>query len=316
MSLLKPASLVAMTMIASSGAAQPASVKPMSTKACPARLAPDMPGFDRDGPPLIERFDLSYSARADGNVEVDLASKTSGGELLFIGSEHVSTPDPALFDYLESAVRRVKPSAVFVEVDDVSYLSNLPTDKERVIKTRGEPSYLGFIARQANIPVLPLEPPRGELLKRLRRQFSADDVALAFVLREVQIMRDRRHLYGEALEVQAARVLLEQEKLAKQANRPLAIRNILQLTQAVNRRWSGLDWRQVPAEWFNPFLSSSKTGSIFINALVAEEMAIRDRHALTLLLGQVALGKRVIALAGRSHAQTQLQALNCLMKGR
>ncbi len=309
------ASLAAAWTIASPGAAQQPAFRP-SLQKCPPRSAVNIPALPVSSAPLADQFDLSYSTRSDGIMEVSLTSKTGGGSLLFVGVAHVSSPDAKIFDYLETTVSNSKPSAIYLEVADVSYLSKLPLDKSQVIRTRGEPSYLGFIARQANIPVLPMEPDPAQLLTRLGSRYGADDISLAFVLRDVQIARDRRRLYGETLEDQARRALQSQGELTKSTGNQSSLNNVLQLTQAVNQRWHGLDWRQVPAEWFNPMLNSNDTGSIFINSLFKEEMLIRDQHALNVLLSQALHGERVIALAGRSHAEMQLQTLNCLMAQR
>lgn len=281
--------------------------------ACPAAPATPPAGFERGGLSAVQRFDLSYSTLPSGLVEVRLIAKSGGGGLLFIGSDHITPPDPELFAYLENLFARENPSEAYIEVADVSYLEALPSDKEQVIRTRGEPSYLGFIARAAGVPVLPLEPQPAALFAEVQLDFPADQIALAHVLREVQIARDRRGVFGEALEAVASRAIAEQRELVRAAGKTLPIAHILDLTLAVNRLWPGLDWRQVPAQWSNPLLAPAATGSRFVNAVFAAEKAIRDRHALRLLLDRVAAGEKVVALAGRTHAETHLQSLTCLM---
>lgn len=263
--------------------------------------------------PAVQRFDLAYSTPNPDVIEVRLASKASGGTLLFIGSKHITPPDPGLFAYLEGAFARENPTESYIEVSDTSYLQALPSEKEDVIRTRGEPSYLGYVARHRQVPVLPLEPKASTLFEAIRQRFSADEIALAHILREVQIARDRRRLFGEALEGVAARSIVERSEVARGAGKELSFKNILGLTQATDRLWPGLDWRQVPAEWSNPLLESSATGSRFVNSVFREEKTVRDRHVLRLLLSRVAAGQRVIALAGRTHAQSHLEALSCLM---
>jgi len=307
---------VAVGAIASSGVAQQTAFRP-SLEKCPAQpAAANIPSLKLLGPLATDKFDLEYATLFSGVMEVKFTPKNGNGTLLFIGVEHVISPNQDLFNYLENSVSSVKPDEIFVEVDDTSYLAKLSSDKTRIIQTRGEPSYMGFIARQANIPVLPLDPQPRNLFENLRKSFSANDIGIAFVLREIELARDRRHLFGEALEREASPALAEQHRISKESGDNFAVVNIFQLTRAVDSRWRGLDWRQVPAEWFNPLLKSDFTDSKFVNTIFTEEMAIRDRHALDLLLAQVILGKRVIALAGRSHAESHLQTLNCSMAGR
>lgn len=270
-------------------------------------------GFEANSLPAIQRFDLSYSRPNDTLFELRLVSKVTGGSLLFVGTDHIVPPAPDLFTYLEGVVTREKPSEAYIEVDDVTYLERLPSDRDSVIRTRGEPSYLGFIARQSGVPVRPLELDEHSLFTRVAGNLPPDEVALAHVLRDVQIARDRQHQFGEALEIVASQSIVAQRKLLPDTVKARFPSNILGLTLAVNRHWPGLDWRQVPAEWANPLLTSQATGSRFVNAVFAKEKAIRDQHSLYLLLSRVAAGQRVVALAGRTHAETLLATLSCLM---
>lgn len=262
------------------------------------------------------RFDLTQSRPSPETFTFSLVSRDGRGSLTFVGSSHITSATPSLFSYLEELFVDEKPTASFIEVSDTSYLNSLPADKDEVLRTRGEPSYLGYIARERGIPVLPLELAPGALLMGTRQKFPAFEIALAHILRDVQIARDRQHSYGEALEEVASRSIAEQQKLGQSAHSQFSISNVFQLTQTVNKLWPGLDWRQVPAEWANPLLKSSSTGSIFVNAVFAEEKKIRDRHTLDLLLSQVVAGQRVIALAGRTHAETEFQILACSIASR
>lgn len=285
------------------------------SRSLPRPSQPAPAGFEPGGLATVERFAFSYATPNATLTEVRLASKINGGTLLFIGTNHITPPVPELFAHLEELFTRERPTEAYIEVADTSYLQALPTDKAEVISTRGEPSYLGFIARQRGVAVLPLEPQPRVLFARLKQKYSGEQIALANILRDVQIARDRRRISGEALENVATQAINEQRQLVGESKK-LSLKNVLTLTRAVNRLWPGLDWRQVPAEWFNPLLQPADTGSIFINALFAEEMAVRDEHALNLLLSRVAAGKQVIALAGRTHAENQLKALACLMSQR
>lgn len=281
---------------------------------CAQREAPVLAGIMGQDDVSTGQFDFSFATTNASTTEVRFASKETGGALLFVGAPHTTGPEPELFGYFEKLFSTEKPTEIYIEVADTSYIDALPTSQDEVIRTRGEPSYLGYIARANSIPVLPLEPQPSRLTEQLGRIHSPNRVALAYILRDVQIMRDRRKLFGEGLENIASRAIEDQQRLAEKQG-TISVTNILTLTQAVNRLWPGLDWRQVPAEWFNPLRSSDGTGSIYINTLFAEEMALRDDYALHLLLSRVAAGKRVIALAGRTHAENHLVALSCMMQG-
>lgn len=256
-------------------------------------------------------FGLSHSVGPD-ILEVQLSYREGMGSLTFLGVNHISPPQPAFFARLTEIVARTQPTRIYLEVDDVSYIASLPQDVDEVIRTRGEPSYLGFIARREGIALRPMEPRPEQLYLAVRQSFSAEQVLIARVLREVQIMRDRSRLFGERLEQFTTAAIQQQRQLMTPDERASAPSNIFEFTMAVSRLWPGLDWRQVPAEWSNPLLNSEQTGSRFVNAVFTAETRIRDEHALAILLQDVVNGHRLLAMAGRTHAETQLRTLTCL----
>lgn len=263
-----------------------------------------------------DEFELlaQYSGREI--YEVRLASKKSKGTLVFLGVSHVTSANPELFQYLENTFEQAAPSESYVEVSDVSYLSKLPEDRETVINTRGEPSYLGFIARKLHVPVFPLEPDSAALYASLRPTYSADQILLSFVLREAQLERDRWHLSGERLEYSIYEKIKNWNQVINNAGDQSAIVNILELTKAVAVIWPGLDWRQIPAQWFNPLLTSKQTGGSFTNEVIRTEKSIRDQHYAELLFSRLAAGKSVIAMAGRNHVYSLGIGFKCLLETR
>ena len=280
---------------------------------CGTRPSLDVLGVVSGSIKADKRFILSTSTTAAGTVEVRFKSIESGGELLFIGSRHVSGPEPALFDRFEQLFSEFNPNYAFIEVADTGYLQSLSTDKDTVIKTRGEPSYLGFIARARGVKVLPLEPSPSYLFAELRNKFSADQIILANTLQDVQISRDRPRLFGEALERVARTAIRDQVKIATDRGDRPTLTNVYRLTLAVSKQWPGLDWRQVPAEWFNPLLTDVETDGVYLNSLRALVMDSRDRYSLRILLERVQKGERVLALAGRTHAENHRDTLTCAM---
>ena len=280
---------------------------------CAARPNLELVGVPPSAVKSGERFDLSTFTTALGTTEVRFRSKESGGELLFIGTRHITGPEPTLFDLFSLRFSEFNPTSVFLEVADTSYIQNLSTDQDHVIKTRGEPSYLGFIARERGVSALPLEAQPSYLFAELRKKFSADQIILANTLEQVQISRDRQQLFGEALERVTRATIEEQVKIARDRGDKPTLTNIYRLTLAVSKLWQGLDWRQVPAEWSNPLLTDAETDGIYVNSLRLQNMDTRDRYSLRILLERVTRGERVLALAGRTHAENHRLTLSCAM---
>jgi len=258
-------------------------------------------------------YRISVDQKDAGILEVTVSSPDAPGWLVLMGTDHISPPNPPLFAYFDDVFRSHSPGSAYIEVSDTAYLQALPTDRDEVIRTRGEPSYLGFIARERQVPVHPLEPTPAALRSGAREVFTADQIAIAHILREVQILRDRRRASNEALEAAAARAIRTEVELARSAGQTLSFSNPLEFLQAVARIWPELDWRQTPAEWSNPTLEAAGTGSVFMNDLFRLESRLRDEHALSLLLSRVAEGERALALIGRTHVESHLEVLACAL---
>ncbi|WP_200177706.1 hypothetical protein [Undibacterium sp. 14-3-2] len=258
-------------------------------------------------------LNLSAQKPRDDIYEVRMISSLSNGQLIFLGVPHVTSPDRSLFNLIESTFDKEKPSESYIEVNDVSYLRKLPEEKESIIATRGEPSYLGFIARERRVTVLPLEPRDIELYVNLRKYFSADQIILTLVLREAQLVRDRHRVSGERLEDATFEKLRMWNQIARELDDVVSIKNIFDLTVAVRKIWPDFDWRQTPATWFNPLLSSEDTGGRFTNEIIRREKTFRDFHYAQLLLSKVSEGSTVIALAGRNHAYSIASGYQCLL---
>jgi hypothetical protein len=256
-------------------------------------------------------FIISRDILSEDMLKVSLSTAENDNSLILFGSKHVSKPDSELFERLESLVLEEKPNVIYLEVSDINYLTALPLDKQTVIQTRGEPSYLAYIAREHSIPVQPLEPDSNYIFRYLENYFSVDEIGLSFVLRDIQILRDRRNLFGEELESIAVQSIEKQRSTAHEAGKNFSITNILELTLAVEKLWPGLDWRRIPAQWANPTLESRDTGSKFTNSVFARAMAARDEYATKLLYTKILSGNRVFVLLGRTHVETHYKNLQC-----
>lgn len=256
-------------------------------------------------------FILHRDVLAQDILKVSFSSAENDNSLILFGSKHVSKPDSELFEQLESVVLEQKPDVIYLEVSDISYLTALPLDKQTVIQTRGEPSYLAYVARENSIPIQPIEPDPSYIFQHLRNDFSVDEIGLSFILRDIQILRDRRNLFGEDLEATAVQSIEKQRSIAKEAGENFSITNILELTLAVEKLWPGLDWRRIPAQWANPTLESRDTGSKFTNSVFARAMDARDEYATKLLYSKILSGNRVFVLLGRTHVETHYKNFQC-----
>jgi hypothetical protein len=174
----------------------------------------------------------------------------------------------------------------------VSYLRKLPEERVRHSNSRRAelPRIYSEGAQGYRTSFQPRDIDTGHV--NLRKYFSADQIILTLVLREAQLVRDRHRASGERLEDATFEKLRMWNQIARELDDVVSIKNIFDLTVAVRKIWPDFDWRQTPATWFNPLLSSEDTGGRFTNEIIRREKTFRDFHYAQLLLSKVSEGRQ------------------------
>jgi hypothetical protein len=251
-------------------------------------------GCGRRGDPVIMSYEEYRTLEICSPYPLQL---TAGrGELFYFGVEHTACPSHPQLIQLEQAWSAFHPDIAFSE----GGVWPLTPNRDEAISNFGEGGLLRFLAHRDSVPIFSLEPSRIEEVLKLRREFEAEEIKIFYVLR--QAVQYRRGHKEASLDDYTAEVLQELSQVIGLEDLP---RNLVELENSCHRHFPDLkDWRQAPAEWFDPTLDGS-----IMNRISRAVSLIRDVYMVKLLTEEVKQGRRVFAVVGYSHVVMQENAL-------
>ncbi len=230
------------------------------------------------------------------------------GKLHYFGAMHSNDPAAPQFAEIEKRWQAFKPAVAFYEGPN----RPLAATSDETIKQAGESGFLRFLAQRDGVPIMSLEPSPKDEINYVLKQFSTEQVALFFTLREVARLRERRGLKEAELTAATEKML---EQVNKMGLMDSPIRTVADLAAAYRRHWSEpAQWWQAPTSWFDPRRKSADTGGVFTNEVNAASSHYRNIHMLEKLAASANAGKAVFAVVGRDHVAQQADALRCAIK--
>jgi hypothetical protein len=257
--------------------------------------------------PCLSRV-ASYEAfRSAPDTAWSLALDDGPGALHYFGAEHTSDPASPMFDSIAGAWKAARPTIAFYEGPN----RGIAADQTATIAQFGESGYVRFLAEGAKIPAKSLEPSPVEEMRAMVAQFTPDEVALFYVLREAARLRDRKSMQGDALRGAVGELIAKASKIP---GLDFPVKSVDDLDALYKRHFDApAEWAAVPAAWFDPLQSSATTGGKFTNDINRASSSFRNRHMSTLLADAVNQGERVFAVVGRNHVPLQAEAIRCLV---
>ncbi len=218
------------------------------------------------------------------------------GELFYFGVEHTACPSHPQLISLEQSWSAFRPDIAFSEG---GVWPLMPT-REEAISNFGEGGLLRFLAAHDSVPIFSLEPSRIEEVLKLRHEFEAEEIKLFYVLR--QVVQYRRGHKEASLDDYITEMLHVLSQAVGLEGPPCDLND---LESSCRRHFPKLsDWRQAPAEWFDPTVDG-----LIMNRLSRAASRIRDVYMVKLLTEEVKQGRRVFAVVGYSHVVMQEKAL-------
>ncbi|SRR5258708_25064265 len=230
------------------------------------------------------------------------------GRLLYFGAKHTYDPNDAEISQIEDSWLKLKPEVAFFEGAD-------PEAAPAIVKSRaeigrnGEPSFVLFLAYRNKVPVHSLEPTQRAEIALLLKRYSAEEVKIFYVLRQVAEFRNSKH--DETLDAYTRGVLACLSATPELQGAPRTNADLKVISARLFPQLA--DWREVPQEWFDPARTQTVT---YLNEVSRRLSEFRDRHMVMLLNEQLAQGKRVFAVVGASHVVMQERALRAAMRAR
>ncbi len=225
-----------------------------------------------------------------------------GGELIFFGSRHSFDPAHPQFARLVGLWEEFRPTLAFWEGGGPLEVG---ADRDEVIRRAGEPGLVRYLAARDGVRARSPEPDAGDEAALLVERFSAEEVKLFYVLRQVSqyVGYEGREL-PVTLEEQVLSDLLAIGSQPGLAGPPT---NLEEVGALAREHLPDLaDWREVPLSYFWPGLEA---GRQFTNDVALALSAFRDEHIMAEIVEAVSAGERLFAVFGASHAVMQERAL-------
>lgn len=216
--------------------------------------------------------------------------------LLYFGSDHVYDPSHPQVAQIERLWSALRPTIAFNEGGSPPVL---PTLAEAVSR-HGESGLIRMLAARDHVEVHSLEPDYEAQVIRLRATYTAEQIKLFYILRQLE---QSYHKTGDLSPAATlARVLHWLTAVPGLGGAP---RDPQQFIAACQRLLPATaDCMRPPAIWIDP----ADTGA-YTNTLAAQLSQQRDQHMVTLLRAALRPGARVFAVVGSSHVYMQEQAL-------
>ncbi|MBB5747098.1 hypothetical protein [Brevundimonas variabilis] len=247
-----------------------------------------------------------FVAEADQAWNVDLVLP-NGGALYYMGTTHPSDASSLEYDEIIAAYRRFDPTAVFFEG-----CCEVRTKSEADARAIHETALVQFLAKLDGVAPISLEPSDISLRLALLAEYSALDVQLFYLLRDIAQERERRDAQGEVLRRRAQWYL---DKLLDMPG-PLPdwpLKSLEDVDNAVQVRWPSASWQTIPLNWFTPYVNSDSAGPLLFHQINRLENKYRNATMYRHLASAALRGERVFAAVGRSHVALQADALQCAL---
>lgn len=230
-------------------------------------------------------------ARRTHTVPYILQSQVGQGQLVYFGSRHSYDPADPQMACIEAAWRAFRPTLAFNEG------GNPPVEPTRdaAIAKHGEAGLVRFLAARDRVPVRSLEPTRFDEVAYLLTMFSARQVKLFYVLREIPQMHARSTAPAFAEYEEDALELIS--RIPQLSGAPSSLSELQKACHDLLPDLARCE--EVPQAWFDPL--SDQPTQTFLNVLSRRLSEFRDAHIVDLLQRSSSEGSRVFAVIGASH---------------
>jgi hypothetical protein len=228
--------------------------------------------------------------------------RAAAGNLIYFGAEHSNQPEHPQFTLIEKLWQELRPQVALVE----GRLPPTAPSREVAIQGHGEPGFVGYLARRDGVPVISMDASLAEQAQALAARYPLDQVKLYFILRQVvrwKRFRDQASLDGDGL----AAYLQTLAKLPQLSGEPLTEAAVA----TTFRKYFGDQgsYRDATQAWFDPL------GQVhWVNQASKDLADDRNQAMVRQIITQLASGKRVLAVAGRTHTIMQERALRHLLE--
>jgi hypothetical protein len=225
--------------------------------------------------------------------------KINKGSLYYFGALHLDNPNDKQFTDIKKRWESFKPTIAFFEGPD----RGIDTTDVLTIQKFGESGYVRFLAKQAGVKTLSLEPSPVLLYNYLCSKFSQEQVDLYMLSKEAMRLRTRKEMNKTQIEAELNKMIV---LFRKMLGKELAIADLSKLAIAFDKAFGNkLTWWEAPTTWFDPQLRNNR----LTNQLALLSTTYRNVYMVEILARHINNGERVFAVVGRNHVPLQINAI-------
>ena len=214
------------------------------------------------------------------------------GSLLYFGVLHTQHANSPQIHEIKKRWREFRPDVVFTE----GGIWPLEISLKTAVEKHGEQGLVRYLCRRDGIIIKSLEPRREQETFLLLKHFSAEQIKVFYILRQALLQRIMGREINDIRYVHRILKRLSAGPFAK-----TKLNTIRHFELCVSHMFPGLEnWRLIPESYFY----SSEPGS-WLSRMFRMVNDIRNHSMIRKIMKQVKRGKRVFAVAGRSHVVMQ-----------
>lgn len=240
-------------------------------------------------------------ARQPPRTPCVLQFRSGTGALLYYGAKHTYSPGDLQIAEIERLWSEFRPTLAFSE----GGVRPAAASVVEAVRRYGEPGLVRVLADRQRVRIRSIEPPQGEEIGAMLREWPAERVKLYYFLRAM--MGFGRGGQEQPVTAYAAAQLGSLTQTRGLGGAPVTIGEVETAIAKLNPPLA--DWRAVPESWFNPRRSEA-----FTNEFSRRLSLFRDGYMLRNLVEAVRGGERVFAVVGSSHVVMQERALQAALR--
>jgi hypothetical protein len=257
-----------------------------------------MVGCATSSPPHLMTF--AEYRRVNHSVPYVLRMNGAQAALLYFGAEHiVGKPSHPQVQEIMKLWASFRPTLALNEGGDPPVADSI----EEGVAKYGEPGLVRVLAARDGIPCRTFEPRQADEVSFLLKHYSAEEIKLFYVLRDVA--QNLRSLSADAMNRRVEGSLSYMRRSVAGLQGPPA--SIEEIEQAFRRlslpRVAG--WRLISVDDLDPAAPKPNR----LQSLNADLALFRDAHILDVLEAEVQRGERVFTVVGASHVVMQESVL-------
>ena len=212
----------------------------------------------------------------------------NGKKILFFGSQHSWNPKDPEMDQIKEIFKKFNPDLVLVEATKLT----MPRSEREAILTHGEVGLIEYLARKRDIKVIPADPNEKQIVKKLLKKYSKEELVLYFILRTL----DQYPKIGSKPKFET--FLKSTIDYYRFLDPNLSYESFKRIFQKILKKNFNPNFLGKFTELFNP-----KKNLAITNAIARDESFLRDSYTINVLKKMFRRYDKILIVKGSGHTK-------------